>query len=194
MQQQEVCMKQFFCICAMLAAMSLIAKPLTLVKNGKAEAVIVVADQPSAVAMFAANEFASRIKDASGAELKIVKESAAPERGVRIYIGATKAAAAAGMGVDKFLMEAWQIKAVNGNLYFAGGESSSPLFYEPRPGAPRKSTQNAWEDNGFYRFTRRGPIYAVVKFLDRELGVRWLYPGDNGIYFTPTKNITVKNK
>ncbi|MBR7107496.1 MAG: DUF4838 domain-containing protein [Lentisphaeria bacterium] len=184
-------MKQFFCICAMLAAMSLIAKPLTLVKNGKAEAVIVVADQPSAVAMFAANEFASRIKDASGAELKIVKESAAPKRGVRIYIGATKAAAAAGMGVDKFLMEAWQIKAVNGNLYFAGGESSSPLFYEPRPGAPRKSTQNAWEDNGFYRFTRRGPIYAVVKFLDRELGVRWLWPGELGTVVPERKSITV---
>lgn len=185
--------KRVFMLLIFAAVFTVCAKPLTLVKNGKAVSSIVIADNASEVAKFAASLLAEHLKKISGADLPIVKESAAPA-GTKIYVGATNAAAKAGLGVEKFIQEAWQVKALKGDLYFAGGEDAGPIFYEQRPHLSFKKTHDAWYNNGVYRLRRRGTIYAVVKFLDRELGVRWLWPGDLGTVAPGKATITVSEK
>ncbi len=182
--------KIFFTLLLAVSALVLAAKPLTLVSKGQASSSIVIADNASEVARTAAELLSSHIERVSGAKLPIISESKAPA-GTKIYVGATKAAAKAGLGVEKFVEEAWQIKALNGNLYFAGGENNGKIFYQQRFHLPVKKTHDAWNDNGFYRLTRRGPIYAAVKFLDKNLGVRWLWPGELGTVYPKKSTITV---
>ncbi len=184
-------LKSLFFTLLLILSVTLSAKPLTLVKNGKAASTIVIADDASEVAKTAAAELAKHLEQISGAGLPIVTESKNPA-GTKIYVGATKAAAAAGLSPDKFLEEAWQIKAVNGNLFISGGENNGKIFYSKyAKNVPVKKSQIAWNDNGFYRLTRRGPIYAVVKFLDKELGVRWLWPGKLGTVIPKKSTITI---
>ena len=159
--------KFFFTFLLAASAFVLAAKPLTLVSNGKASSTIVIADNASEVARTAAELLANHIERVSGAKLPIVSESKAPA-GTKIFVGATKAAAKNGLGLEKFVEEAWQIKAVNGNLYFAGGENNGKIFHQQRLDLPLKKTQVAWNDNGFYRLTRRGPIYAALAHCTAE--------------------------
>lgn len=178
--------KRTLLLLAFLCISAVNAESITLVKDGKAQSTIVIADDASEVARTAAELLAEHLQKSSNAKISIVKESAAP-KGTKIYVGATKAAAKVGLSVDKFVREAWQIKAVNGDLYFAGGESQGDILYKQRFDLPFKKTHDAWYNNGFYRLRRRGPIYAVVKFLDKELGIRWLWPGELGTLI-PKKN------
>jgi len=41
------------------------------------------------------------------------------------------------------------------------------------------------------RFNRVGTLFAVYTFLENELGVRWLEPGDNGIVYPTLRSITL---
>ena len=89
-------LKSLFFTLLLILSVTLSAKPLTLVKNGKAASTIVIADDASEVAKTAAAELAKHLEQISGAELPIVTESKNPA-GTKIYVGATKAAAAAGV-------------------------------------------------------------------------------------------------
>jgi hypothetical protein len=39
---------------------------------------------------------------------------------------------------------------------------------------------------------RTGTLFAVYNFLEKELGVHWIEPGDDGIYYIPSVNIVLK--
>ncbi len=54
------------------------------------------------------------------------------------------------------------------------------------------------DDNAVYlfgddRFARRGSEYAVFNFLDKQLGIRWIEPGDDGIVFQPAKTLKLES-
>jgi hypothetical protein len=40
--------------------------------------------------------------------------------------------------------------------------------------------------------SRTGTMFAVYIFLERELGIKWQKPGDDGIVFTPSKTLSLK--
>ena len=67
---------------------SLSAAELVLVKEGKANAAIILGEKPTKAAQLGAQELRNFVKLISGAELPIRTESA-PEK-VKIYIGTTK--------------------------------------------------------------------------------------------------------
>lgn len=51
-----------------------------------------------------------------------------------------------------------------------------------------------WGDEAVHGLeTGRGALFAVYEFLDKKLGVRWMFPGDDGIVFKPTTSMSVKN-
>ena len=176
-------MKKLFCALFLSAGCAFCGENLLITENGTAKAVIVTADKPSPVAEFAARELADRIRESTGASLPMVAESRAPEKGMKIYVGATKAAEQAGVGQGTFTGEAFAVKALGGNLYLTGGENEKPLIIDFDPKRSRRENGRiAWTDNGFVRDARRGTLYSVCRFLDKQLGVRWLWPGQLGTY------------
>ena len=51
-----------------------------------------------------------------------------------------------------------------------------------------------WGDEGTYGLeTSQGPLFAVYEFLDKALGVRWVYPGDEGIVVTHRTSVNLED-
>ncbi len=140
---------------------------MILVENGKAAASIVIPAGATGVERYAAEELRDHIERATGARLSIVETAPA---GARVLIG--RAAAAAGVDASGLTLEHFRVKTAGNALCLAGRDrGSDPL------------------DLGG---VQPGTLFAVYDFLDRELGVRWLWPGEFGTYAPRRARIAVE--
>jgi hypothetical protein len=143
-----------------------------IVTEGKAVAVIVTADRPGAVAKYAAEELSWHVKKATGVPLEIITESAAAIFTTnRIYIGDSNAVRAAGIDVGKLALEAFVLRTAGNALFIAGNDKN---------------------DDPLDADTRAGTMWGVYEWLDRALGVRWLWPGELGTYVPKTNSVVAK--
>lgn len=148
------------------------ARPeLTIVADGSARAVVVTAKEPTAVATYAARELVDHVEKATGARLEIVPENALrAEQTVRIHIGNTAAARAAGLAVGQLAPEVFVLRTTDAALFIAGNDA---------PGDPL--------DVG----TFAGTLLGVYEWLERELGVRWLWPGELGTFVPKQRTVAI---
>lgn len=162
------------------------ADELALVENGRARAVIVIPDDPLPVHEYAAEELAWHLKRISGAEIPVGGEAdARPAEGfVEIHIGPTRAAAEAGVDMEELPEFGFALKRVGDALYFYGVDGSAPMPEQRAlPGTgPGRSPDIR---------TPVGSLMAVYEFLERELGVRWVWPGDLGVVAPASPTIRV---
>ncbi|MCB9769913.1 MAG: DUF4838 domain-containing protein [Candidatus Omnitrophica bacterium] len=134
-----------------------------LVKDGQPTAVIVTADAPTDTAKYAVTELVYHLQRATGARLEVVPESEAPsDVHTRVYIGETETASYNGIDVDRLPREAYAMKSVGNDLFIVGKESENDPLEENNPDV--------------------GTLFGVYEFIERYLGVRWLWPGDLGSY------------
>jgi hypothetical protein len=158
------------CLTLLFHVPALAAVPVVV--DGKPAAVIVIAEQPTAVARYAAEQLAQHIQRATGAQLPLVTETAAAQEGVsRIHVGNSHAVRAAGIDVTKLAPEAFVMRATGNSLFIAGDDKN---------------------DDPLDPDTRAGTLWGVYEWLDRELGVRWLWPGALGTFIPKTKTISTK--
>ncbi|HYD83223.1 MAG TPA: DUF4838 domain-containing protein [Opitutus sp.] len=144
---------------------------LTLVADGRAQAVVVTEDEPTAVAAYAAQELVYHLEKATGAKLEIVPEKALRmDRLARIHIGNTRAAQAADIDVAQLAPEVFALRIAGTAVFIAGNDA---------PGDPL--------DSG----TFAGTLFGVYEFLERELGVRWLWPGELGTFVPKRRTLAV---
>ncbi len=142
----------------------------TLVGAGKPNAVIVIGDRSGEVVRYACDELNTHIEKASGTRLPIVKESDLKDPKVnRVVIGDCLASQHAGLQLAGLAPEAF-VMSTQGNSLFIVGDDKHGDPLDPD--------------------TRAGTLWGVYEFLDRELGVRWLWPGDAGT-FVPTQQTIV---
>lgn len=142
-----------------------------IVSNGRPEAVLVLAEKPTPVATYAAGEMVYHIERASGVRLPILHESdARPPGALAVFIGETEAARKAGLAVEALAPEVCRIQCRDHALFIAGHDA---------PGDPLDSA------------TVAGTLLGVYDWLERELGVRWLWPGELGTYVPASRNISV---
>ncbi len=145
---------------------------VTLVRDNEAIAVVVTADEPTATALYAAEELVHHVTKATGVRLTIVAESdAPPDAASRVYLGATQAARQHGIDIDSLPREAFVLRSVGSNLIIAGRED------EQDPMDPRNPNV--------------GTLFGVYEFLEEALGVRWLWPGELGTYVPHKQTITL---
>ena len=159
-------------------------RPIMLIETGRAKAMVVTADEPSPVAAYAADELVRNIEKATGVSLPVARESTVPDddNRIHVYVGATQAAREAGFEPDAFPGETYRIKAAAGNVYILGNEDGKRLF-------PDKTDKDYY--SAVVRGTRRGTLYGVIDFLERSVGVRWLWPGELGTYVPRRERIAV---
>jgi hypothetical protein len=155
-------------------ALSAAGHAFVLVDEGGAEgkeasAVIVVADEatraqatgPGRSAGYAARELARHVEKATGITLPVAVEADIPiAYPYRIYLGNTAAARAQGIVVEDLPKESCILRTIGTNLFVVGKDEE--LRY-------------VGHDVG-------GTLFGVYELLDRYLGVRWLWPGELGIY------------
>lgn len=143
-----------------------------LVRDGEARATVVTAANPTPTARYAAEELVSHVEKATGVRLSVVPEAEAPaDADTRIYVGETEAARLNGIDPDRLPREAFVLRSVGNDLFIVGHEDAGDPLAENNPNV--------------------GTLFGVYDFLENELGVRWLWPGDLGTYVPRTKTIEI---
>lgn len=134
--------------------------------GGQSEALVVLADNPAnpQVIKYAAGELQRIIRKATGADLKAISESElakqSNDKQGLIVLGPCAAAKEAGVNVASLPANAFIIKSDVQRLFLCGKDGGTDH--------PRNDHVDM------------GTLFAVYEFLERQVGVRWLWPGDLG--------------
>lgn len=156
------------------AATSPAAAPV-LVEDGRARAVIVIADEASDTARYAAGELVEHLELATKRRLEIVTETAIPDHhATRVFVGVTGAARRQGINPEALGPDAFVLRTVGPDIYVVGRENrdADPLA----------------EGN-----SSAGTLFGVYELLERYVGVRWLWPGRLGTFVPPTDTVTLEH-
>lgn len=139
---------------------------MLVVRDGHAQAVVITADHPTRVALYAAEELVWHVEKASGARLEVLTASAArADTRPRICLGV-------GMAVGGLAPEGCVLRVTDTAMFIGGDDGGGdPLNMD----------------------TRAGTLWGVYEWLDRTLGVRWLWPGKLGTHVPRAATITAKS-
>lgn len=142
------------------------SKTVTLAENGKAKAVIVVPADARPVASFAAKELKTFLEEATGAKFDIVKS--APAGMFPIIVGS-------GVDCKDFPRDAFVIKG-DGKSIVICGRDDEKYNHGNRPSG------DFWE---------RATLFGVYDFLERFVGVTFVFPDKAGIAVPEHKTLKV---
>ncbi len=146
-----------------------------LVRGGRPVAVLVAPAEPSPPIRMAIDELQYHLHRASGATLRVVDEAEAgalPASTPRVAIGCRQLAAQAGVDLSALPVDTFCI-AIRGNLVVFAGHDSA--------------TRSPADSGGWNAAT----LWAVDHYLDTELGVRWLWPGELGTFVPQQRDIAM---
>jgi hypothetical protein len=161
------------------------APRLEIVKDGQANAVIVVAEGAPRMVSFAATELQTYLRKVSGATLAIT--AVKPAAGNVIYVGESTYTrdlklSTQGLKADGF-------KMVSGAGWLAlFGKESEPTYGIFHPFNPGSAYDPA---NGISRFGETGSLYAVYRFLETQCGVHFYMPGELGEVVPQSRDISL---
>lgn len=164
---------RFLMLAAVLTA-PLSQAQVTLTSNGQPQAVILTKPSPPGYLQLAALEVQEHVQRMTGALLPIAlvgSEASYPGKSF-IYVGASTATTAAGISTGALTIEHYIIRTIGSNLYIVG----------------RDAGQDDWTD---LTDCQPGTLFGVYHFLEDVLGVRWLWPGESGVFAPGTATLTV---
>lgn len=174
-------MHQFFKILILFVFLSVTFNEtkaeLYLVKDGQATSAIVI-ETDSPVTQMAARELQYHVERASGAKLQLLSPKQAqslPAEQVRIIIGNGETADALGANAEKFPVDTYIVKTQQNILLFSGHDT---------PIVERAHQSGDWN---------AATVWAVSHFLEEQLNVLWLWPGEIGTYVPLQKTIVLPN-
>lgn len=147
---------------------------MTLVSSGVANAVIMTKPSPIAVVTKAAQELQKHIQLITGATLTIStvgNEASYPGKKF-IYLGVNTVSTAAGVDPSALANEYFIVRTVGANLHIVGKDAGN----------------NDWTD---LTGDQPGTMFGVYYFLGEVLGVRWMWPGDDGIVYPSSTTLDV---
>ena len=168
------CLKRLFLFCALLPFLLWGGKTFTLVRDGKANAVILLEKKATRSAQMGAFELQHHIKLITGAVLPITDKI--PEKGkIVIKIG----------GENKGLkLETLRIRFSPGRILLTGNDTADHRkvdYQKPGTFPGHIAVSN-------------GSLYAVYDFLENCCGVRFYYPDASGTTYQKRKTLTVSGK
>jgi hypothetical protein len=140
---------------------------LVLAKDGKANVEIVAHKHVSEVVKFAAEELKKFIKQATGADVQIVRERTGDIPA--IILGNTEWSRSLGVNVDDLSRDGFKIKRVKDVIIIAGKDDP---FVKP---VKSILSYGIWT-----QLYERATLFGVYEFLERFLGVRFYFPGEMG--------------
>lgn len=149
-------------------------KPLVLIEDGEVKFKLVLAAKADAVAREAARELAEHFFLATGKRPETVAE--ADWTGPALQIGNTAAARRYGVQPDRLPPESIVIARAGNDVIISGGDA---------PDVPASLVVSRYG-------VAVGTLYAAYEFLERELGVRWFWPGKYGSVVPALENLSLQ--
>jgi len=146
---------------------------VTLVSDGCPKAAVILPDQANAVQKLAAEELIYHVRRATGAQLPLYVESEASKSENYVYIGPCRRTGSAGIDAEKLAPAEFRIVSRENELFICGRDND------------RGPVGSTWAP------VWHGTLWGVYDLLRKELGVRWLWPGELGEYIPKRKEIVL---
>lgn len=173
----------FFLFFSTLVFGTLAGTPLTLVRDGKPDATIVLAGRPTRAAQLGALELRHVLKQITGAEIPIVR-NASEAKGIPLFVGESPETVRRGLKTANYTGEEYEVKCFPDAVVLIGNDS-------PDCG---DVNYKIWQTFPTIDQNLHTTLYAVYDFLEDLCDVRFYLPGDVGTAFTPRKTLTVEGK
>jgi len=170
---------------AVLIGAAINTSALTLVKDGKANATIIIAKNAPYKNQLAAKDLQMFLRKISGAQLPITTDDN-KVKGNKILLGRSsyldklKLKIPSGYSLKK-IHEGFIIKTIGDNLVLAGNDGGPKVR-----GVQNKKRPYLLPTGGAYK----GSMFATYAFLE-ELGCRWFFPGEFGEVLPSMKTIKI---
>ena len=158
-------------------------KAVTLVKDHKPDAVIVIAEDAPLSVQLAAAELNHHLKQVTGTELPVRKDNE-NITGNRILVGESCATRKLGFRCKDFKEQEYIVKVIDNQLLLMG-------FDDQRKGSLDYQEKGVWDEFDFW--TPVGSLYAVYDFLERVCGIRWYLPTKLGSVIPEKSTISVSS-
>jgi len=147
---------------------------------------IVIPAKPDEVCRFAAAELAKHLQLVFGLDVPIVREGASTAGSGTFQIGIRPPGDGTALSPEEARYE-----ITPAAIYLYGDDDLEGAgLKSPFPGPDRRAAQKALD----LKNARTGTLFAVYEFLEHELGVHWLMPGDHGIAYTARSRQTLRPK
>ena len=155
---------------------------ITLVRDGEPSAVIVVAGKARPSVTYAVEELRHHIELVTGAKLSVLPVSQVEDKTQPlVLVGPSELTTEMGLRADTLPFEGYMV-ATRGNRLVLMGRDKDP-----------KTSSGRVLSNPFYMEVQTGTLYAVYAFLDKVVGVKWLWPSDLGTTYPKHKTLRVKD-
>jgi len=183
-----------------------------LVENGRPQAEIIVAEEPTRMQQLAAVELRDHLEKISGANLEIRDAPGGGER-LKIFVGKSEHTDRLGIATEGLEHGAYRIVSGEDWLALVGDDADfHPHPLHARDVADRARARAEWDrltggrwalpidktdrrrhaETGWWQDDHRGSLNAVHDFL-RGLGVRWFMPGELGTVIPRRNTISLPN-
>jgi hypothetical protein len=160
--------------------------PFILDSLNSGKLAIVIPDSASAVESFSALELKKHLDLVFGTDISISSQSACTNFSEKVFIG------------KHFLSSEEQLKpeeavyVIKGHcIYIYGDDVINRRCNHPDGGNLKDKALTEALD---LVYNRTGTLFSVYSFLENELGIRWIKPGDQGIFFPDRKSLTLPDK
>ena len=171
----------------LLLPLCLAAGNISIVRNGRADAVIVIDKKAPRMVKYAANELQNFIKKTSGATLPIVN---APVKGkTAVLVGESACTKKLGVDVQKLPPDGFIVRTDKKAVILCGRDYSGKQMAGISHPFRLKQSYNA--KLGINRYGETETLYAVYSFLEKFCGIRWFMPGELGEVVPVNKNVSV---
>lgn len=186
-------MKRIFLKLLLLSLLSALNADVVLVRNGIAQAEIVLEKNPRRAAAFAAAELQYHVKKITGATLPLVYGKATGKL-FPVYVGETDFTRSQGLCNADFKIQEYLVSVSDRRIILQGHdrEDRRKMDYSDWRTFPDTSTRDKYGQGGTGGFYEQGSCYAVYDFLEKLCGVRWYLPTELGLEYVPRKTLTVK--
>jgi hypothetical protein len=161
-------------------------RSFTIDKNETGSISIVIPDTANSIVLFAAGELKKHLDLVFGGDISINNLSDGKGYRKAIFIG---------LKPDGFKRKLDPEEAVyiiqRNSIYIFGDDVINSKFSDENPGELKDKMLSEVLN---LTFNRTGTLFAVYNFLESELGLRWIKPGDDGIYIPKLSTVSLAQK
>lgn len=174
-KQRMLFLKLFMGGLIIMATLNLTAD-VNIFSNNKAEAAIVIPEKIYPSLTLALDELKYHLKKATGNDFAHYSENQVPVGKYKslIYLGNCKKTWELGIDFNKLKAFSGGIKTEENDLYIYGNDAKDIKLRRNKRGCLNSST---------------GSLMAVYDFLEKELNIRWIWPGELGTVVPRVQNI-----
>jgi hypothetical protein len=170
----------------LLSSISCKEKSFTLSNKELESACIVIPDSANSIQKFAAEELKKHLELAFKSDITITDNSGRKKFKFHFYTGIVPERFKRGLKPEE------AVYIVEGNdIYIFGDDRIARPYKDEKSGVEMSRELSEVLD---LSFTRTGSLSAVYSFLENELGVRWIKPGNEGIFMPDHKVLTIPDK